>query len=371
MDASLLSLLADLEMALAAGNPARHIQALNAITGLFVTSADSLARTHVTVYDAVLQRLLSVADPEARAGVARALAPVPNAPRGSIVLLACDAIDVARPVLRHSEALEEADLVAIAAEADQPHLLAISRRRHLGETVTDLLIERGDAKVLHATAGNAGAAISEQGFGMLVARSDRDPLLQQVVGLRADLPPHHFKLLIEKAAREVRVMLVQHAGRENLRALDRLVGAATAQLDLQAAADVQARRRGYAAAIDTVTALVQDGRLDEATLVGFARSGETEAAVCALSALTRLPLDAVETAMNGERSGGLVLIVRALNFTWPTAQALLRLRPGGLPSRGGLDALEAEFQGMTPATARRALRFMVTRDGGRAAMMAA
>jgi uncharacterized protein (DUF2336 family) len=81
------------------------------------------------------------------------LAPIANAPPRTIHKLAFDdEIEVAGPVLSQSERLTEAALIESAKLKGQDHMLAISRRRTLGEAVTDILIERGDQQVLLSTA---------------------------------------------------------------------------------------------------------------------------------------------------------------------------------------------------------------------------
>lgn len=367
MSQSLNALLVDLDASISLSDPMRHVRSLKGITSLFVTSADRLAETHVAVYDAVMQRLLSVVETDTRASVARVLATMPNAPRESINLLARDHISVAAPILADSQRLSDQDLVDIAKEVGQQHLLAISGRKALGSDLTDVLVTRGDRAVLRSAARNPGAAFSDDGFGTLVQRSERDPMLQQVVGLRADLPSHHFKLLIEKAAKDVKALLLHRVGRENIGALDKLVHAASVTLD----EETLTQRRDYTAAVDAIARVAECGKLNEATIASLARSGKFEEVVCALSGLTKLPIDAVETALCADKNGGLILMVRALNFTWPTVRLILRLRPQGSPARGDMDELLVEFQDMTPATAKRALRFMVARDTNRVAMMAA
>lgn len=367
MNQPLSELLADLEAAISQNDPLRHVRSLKGITSLFVTSADSLAESHIDVYDAVMKRLLSVVETDTRASVARVLASIPNAPRQSINMLARDHISVAAPVLAESPRLSERDLVDIASQAGQQHLLAIAGRKQLTPVVTDVLVVRGDRAVLRSTARNPGASFSDDGFGTLVQRSERDPMLQQIVGLRADLPAHHFKLLIEKAAKDVKALLLYRVGRENIGALDKLVHAAAVTLD----EETLSQRRDYTAAVDAIARVAECGKLNEATIASLARSGKFEEVVCALSGITKLPIDAVETALCADKNGGLILMVRAMNFTWATVRLILRLRPQGAPARGDMEDLLREFQDMTPATAKRALRFMVARDTNRVAMMAA
>jgi uncharacterized protein (DUF2336 family) len=366
MSLSLHALLQELEDAIAQNDPLRHVRSLRGITNLFVTTADSLVEQHVEIYDAVMKRLLAVVDTDVRAKCARILAPVDNAPSETIKLLARDHITVAAPILAESNRLSDDELAEIAKDVGQQHLLAISGRKKLATEVTDVLVSRGDRMVLRSTARNPGATFSDEGFGTLVQRSERDPALQQIVGLRADLPAHHFKILIEKAAKDVKSLLVHRASRDNLGALDKLVTAAAAKLD----EEMQMTQRDYTAAVDAIARVAECGKLNEQTVASIARTGKFEEVVCALSALTKLPIDAVENAMLADKSGGLILIVRALNFTWPTVRNVLRLRPQGMPSRGDLEDLLHEFLDMTPQTARRALRFMVTRDTNRHMMAA-
>jgi hypothetical protein len=67
--------------------------------------------------------------------------------------------------------LGEGDLIASASQQGQDHPLAIAQRETISEKVTDILIERGEQKVVHGVAKNAGARISDDGFGKLVLRS--------------------------------------------------------------------------------------------------------------------------------------------------------------------------------------------------------
>jgi uncharacterized protein (DUF2336 family) len=65
------------------------------------------------------------------------LAPVNNAPINVVNTLARDdEIAIAAPVLSLSDRLTTADLIEIAMAKSQAHLLAISKRSSLGESLT-------------------------------------------------------------------------------------------------------------------------------------------------------------------------------------------------------------------------------------------
>src|SRR5262249_62171962 len=111
------------------------------------------------------------------------------------------------PVLTQSPQLDNAALVENARTKSQQHLLAISKRKSLAETVTDVLVERGDRQVALSAAENPGAKFSEAGYIRLVKRAEGDDQLAQSVGSRAEIPRHHFLRILAKASQAVRAKL--------------------------------------------------------------------------------------------------------------------------------------------------------------------
>ena len=202
-------LIDQLEQAIGDNDFARRAEVLRKVTDLLVLRSGKFSEDQIALFDTVMGKLLDNIESTARARFGGRIAKLPDAPRGVVRQLAFDAaIEVAGPVLTHSERLDAGTLVDNAKTQSQDHLLAISGRKTLGTVVTDVLVKRGDRAVLRSTARNPGASFSDDGFGTLVHRSERDPTLQQIVGLRSDLPAHHFKLLIEKAAKDVKALLL-------------------------------------------------------------------------------------------------------------------------------------------------------------------
>src|SRR5262249_22152442 len=149
--------------------------ALWRITDLFIASAEQFNDEHVGLFDDVIGRLAATIEADARAKLARRLAPVPNAPvRVSRALAADPDIAIAQPMLRHSERLDESLLVDTASTRGQQHLLAIAQRKALSESVTDVLVARGDREVVRSVAANQGARFSNAAFRALVTRSSAD-----------------------------------------------------------------------------------------------------------------------------------------------------------------------------------------------------
>src|SRR5262249_55672725 len=204
-----------------------------------------------------------------------------------------DAIDVAGPVLTRSAQLDNVALVENARTKSQQHLLAISKRKTLAETVTDVLVERGDRQVALSAAQNPGAKFSEAGYIRLVKRAEGDDQLAQTVGSRAEVPRHHFLRLLAKASQAVRVKL-EAANQQKASEVQRAV--AKAATEIQAASS-----HNYAAANALVGAMKAGGRLRESDIEAFARAHQFEETTAALAILSELPTDAVERAIVHDR----------------------------------------------------------------------
>jgi uncharacterized protein (DUF2336 family) len=126
------SFLQELDNAVLRGSAESRQRALWYATDLLITGR--YTDDEIWMFGEVIGRLEQDIEIAARAQLARRLARVDNAPIRIINKLAFDdSIDVAGPVLRHSERLDARALVANVRSKSQQHLLAISQRRSIGE----------------------------------------------------------------------------------------------------------------------------------------------------------------------------------------------------------------------------------------------
>src|SRR3546814_5986557 len=90
--------------------------------------------------------------------------------------LARDAEDVvACPVLEFSPLLSEEDLLEIIASAGlSSRLCAISRRRNLGEAISDAIVQRNDREAVSELLANGSAQIREETLDSLIAASVKE-----------------------------------------------------------------------------------------------------------------------------------------------------------------------------------------------------
>ena len=157
------SLLQELDEAISRGSKESRLRALWHATDVLV--AGQYSEESIWVFGEIIDRLTQELEMEVRAELSQRLANCRNAPVDLINRLANHgSIDVARPVLRQSERLDNPALVSIATTGSQQHLLAISERRSIDEPVTDVLVRRGNREVLHSLTRNPGARFSHHGF---------------------------------------------------------------------------------------------------------------------------------------------------------------------------------------------------------------
>lgn len=320
----------ELEDALAHGPADRRAKTLRRVTDLFVFGSSHFSGDHVALFDGVFHHLIADIDASARAMLADRLKDVANAPAGVIRTLAFDdSISVAAPILSTSNRIDNATLVENARTKSQDHLLAISRRLNLVETVTDVLVERGNRDVVLSVARNAGAKISETGYLRLVKRSEGDDELAQSVGSRPEISRHGFLKLLTTASKAVRLAL-EAAHPEIAGDIRNAVARAATEIQAKAAT----ASRDYGAARTLVKSLRDSNRLSEIEIDEFARAGKFEETAVALAVLCTLPVEAVERAMVMDREEGILIVAKAIDLSWPTARAVLNLCAG----KGGIAA---------------------------------
>lgn len=346
------NLLEELQSALAHGTVARRVETLRRVTDLFIDNAVDYSDEHVRVFDDVFQCLIEQIETSAKALLAGRLAPVQAAPPKIIRTLALDdVIEVAGPVLTKSERLDEMTLLEIARSKSQAHLKAISLRRVLSETLTDVLVTRGNEDVVQSTVNNHGAQLSEGSLTDLVSRAERDDDLAACIGLRPDLPRHHYLKLIAKASLSVRRKL-EAAHPE----LADEVSSAVQEAAQRVRAATMTRQTEMAHAL--VKSLHDDGRLNEFQVTTFAEQGKFDETNAGLAALAGVSVETAEKMMIESRSEGVMILAKVAGMQWSSVRAIIALREklsGG--SQTDMLTLRDTYEALRSSTAQQVLRF--------------
>jgi uncharacterized protein (DUF2336 family) len=353
-------LIKDVEFAISRQSVHNRTASLQDVTRLFAGQAASYTNEQIALFDDVISRLAAEIELAARIELAEALAPIPNAPPTIIRKLACDeAIEVAGPVLTQSERLDDEALVASARTLGQAHLLAISRRKIVAETVTDILVERGDNAVVSSIVRNAGAKFSDSGFGVLVQRSARDDGIAIDLGLRPEIPRHHFLKLLSLASERVRSRLEQ-ANPQAAAEIRRVVHEVTIKTQAKSIAE----SFEYSKALQRVESLSVEGPLNERHIMSLAAASKFEDTVVALAHLSKVNIGVVERALLQERTELLLSLLKSVGLNWPTVKTVLQLRSQSrMMSAADVEQCLAAYERLKPQTAELVVRFHSKRNG--------
>ncbi|MCC8940753.1 DUF2336 domain-containing protein [Bradyrhizobium sp. Arg68] len=346
------SIIAELEDAVRDGTSARRVQTLRRVTDLFLNDGDRLNDEQVKVFDDVLCLLVARVETRARAELSKRLAPLDYAPFEVIQYLAWDDdISVAGEVLTHSSRLSPEALREIASTKGQDHLFAISARENLPEAVTDVIIGRGEDRVIRRLAKNASAQFSDDGYSNIVARAEQDDELVEILGLRLDLPAKLLHDLLARAKATVRARLLAIAPpavRDDIRQV----------LDHIAEQEAATPRRNYGIAEEYVKLMKQLNELDDAAVYKFAEAGKFDEVTVALAVLNDMPIVMVERLMLGLRSDLLLIPCRSARLNWPTVESILRRRPLPHPlDEATLEIAQRDYRRLSLETAQRTVRF--------------
>lgn len=355
------SFLRDLDEAVSRGTPESRAKALWHTTDLMI--AGRFSDDEIWTFGEVVTRLADEIEVAARAQLSERLARFDRAPANIINKLAFDdAIEVAGPVLRESKQLETYALVANACTKSQAHMLSISQRENIEERVTDELVTRGNQEVVTSVAKNNGARFSDFGFLHMVQRAEGDSILAEQLGLRKDIPRHVFQQLIAKATDDVKQRLLGERP-------EMAVHIQSSVTDL--AGELQSKfgpsSRGHFVAKRVVSTQHRLGNLNETSISNYARSHRLEEVTIGLSLLCALPSDVIERVMLDRNREMLLILCKALDFSWDTTMALLFL--GAKDHRitaSDLSDLESEYARLNIETSKSVLSFYQSRKSGAA-----
>jgi uncharacterized protein (DUF2336 family) len=161
---------------------------LRQVTDMFMESPDDLNEREIAYFGEIMGGMVHKVETMVRQHVSETLSSVGNAPHDLILSLANDELEVALPVLKNSGVLKDEDLVGIAEEQSQEHLNAIAQRESVGESVTDVLVVKGDDTVLCTLADNTNAQFPWGGMETIVERAKDNDNLELSLSKRRDVP---------------------------------------------------------------------------------------------------------------------------------------------------------------------------------------
>jgi uncharacterized protein (DUF2336 family) len=337
-------------------SPDKRRELLEEVTDLFLEQPAAHSDRESELFGDVMAKVAYQVEMQVRQRLAERLAKVAEAPHDLIVTLANDEIEVAGPILRHSGVLRDEDLVKVAREKGQGHLLAVSQRESVSEAVSEVLVERGNDQVLVALANNAGAEFSRDTMANLVAKSEKIEALHKPLLERHDLPPDMMHNMFWWVSSALREYIASQTGVDES-VLEEVLDETRADIESQ----IRANESDLLRAARKVRQMHRAGQLNEIALVHFLRQKETPSFIVAFALMCDVDMTTARRILFDPGHEGLAIACKAVGFDRSTFSAIVLLGDENGEKRTHSAKQVANlmklFDRMPPDNAKRTLRF--------------
>jgi len=311
---------------------------------LYSYVSDRCDDEQVAQYDEVLCQLAELVETEARAHVAKLLAPLDRAPGNVVVKLANDEIQVAQPLLEFSNVLSDDDLIEIVMNQSEDHRVAIAGRQQVTERVGDAIVEHGQTASVQRLVRNANAELGPQVLGRLVERATTDAEIAADLRGRED---------IDWKSLGGRINIVGDKVMETIAAIDPKIDPVTVGKVSAVVYNRMRNRAGFNSqdwkvAYNQVKALSDRKQLDERALIRFARFGYGHHTAAALTMLLRVGPEVFVKWLAMQDYVAITVALRALGIQPDLFEAMIASMPWrDLPSQADLQNVRRRFEALS------------------------
>ena len=157
------------------GSSEKRRELLRQITDVFLADPPERTDRESELFDEIIGAVAADLETQVRIELARKVA-VSNVPvQRTARRLAMDVIEVARPVLEHSKALSEADLIDVIKAKSQDHMMAVTKRPNIGENVSSALVAKGEDRVVASLLENRTARMNRETYERVAERAEVSP----------------------------------------------------------------------------------------------------------------------------------------------------------------------------------------------------
>lgn len=336
---------------------------LREVTDLFFDAPPAPESGAHSQFDAVLQSLASQTALGAREELAKRFAGSPLAPKGLILQLAQDAIEVAGPILSQSGVLSDEDLVTIVHEKGQAHMRAIATRADVPERVSHAIVERGDDHTVARLVRNDGANLSRETFETVAKRAETTELLHAPLVERQNTPPDLLNDLMMVVETELRQQILDRFESLDPGILEAALAASRQRIEARISED-----KDIAEARKYINKCKVRRELDGALLVRLLREKKHIHFCVGFAELSGVDYEAAKRALEHESPDGLALICKAAGIEKALFVTVAVLRSGASADAfGEAHFVGAAYENLSTADAERAMRFWKMRKGAAAA----
>lgn len=341
---------------------------LNKVADLFLEHKPASGTKLHTDFDHVMQSLCEAVSEKLRAQTAHKLAFTQDGPRGLLLKLATDAIEVAAPILQNSESLTDEDLICIIERKGADHATAIADRQNLSPAVSHAIAKAEHDGALGRLLTNTGAKIDRQTFEIATLRAEDNLSLQDALVSRHNTPLDLLADLIPVVERVVREQIIARFEEVDERVLEAAMTASHERL-----AQRFADEKVLAEAQQRLSAKQQRRPLDGALLVSLLKDKCLDEFLIAFSEMASVTHQTAKRALAHSSPDGVALLCKAAGLRKAEFVTIAILGRGHYADNDAFEQdLDARFNAakalaqiydeLSPAAAQRAVRFIKVRE---------
>lgn len=329
---------------------------LREVTDMFMESSDTLNEREISYFGEIMTGIVGQVETMVRQHLSETISSVSNAPHDLILSLANDELDVAFSVLQNSEVLQDNDLVEIAEKRSQEHLNAIAQRAAVDESITDVLVKKGNETVLGTLAGNIGAHFSRGGMETIVERAKDNDNLELSLVKRKDIPSDLAQDVFWRVSTAMREKILSASEELDESQVDEL---------FQKAEEWFAEQKGKGVLDPAEKFIVRKEKmdqLDEGLLLTQARQDKLPEFIAGLGRLANINTDIVRQAVFDPESEKLAIICKAAEIDFDVfGEFIYCINLNAETEEKDMEALLGVYKRFDTKTAQRTLRFLRTR----------
>ncbi len=259
----------------------------------------------------ILISLLRHAEKNLKQAIAERFAAIDSAPLRIILEFINDDIDIAKPILTYSKALNDLDLLYIIQSRDSPFWQAIALRENLGEIVVETLADTKDISTAKNLIDNETIGFSDYTAGQIATLAkDNDILIEALINRSLDKQGDFAKQIYAYASENLKQAIIQKCGRisdETIQKLDDV---------LEEFTDVTPHHFMPTSSMMKAAELFQErGKLTTSLMVNTLKRGQISSFIAQFSKFVNLPVAVVVPMLQQKNGQGLSIAARAYGIS--------------------------------------------------------
>lgn len=311
---------------------------------LYSYVSDRCDDEQVAQYDDVLCQLAELVEAEARAHVAKLLAPLDRAPGNVVVRLANDTLEVAQPLLEFSNVLSDDDLIDIIANQSEAHRVAIAGRPAVADRVGEAIVTHGAEPSVTRLVKNPNAELGAETLKKLVEKAAADAELAATLRGREDIDWKSLAGQIELVGDKVMETISRIAPRIDPVTVGKVSAVVYNRMRNRAGFSGQEWKVAY----NQVKALADRKQLDEKALTRFARFGYGHHTAAALSIMLRIQPEVFVKWLAMQDYVAITVALRALGVPPDLFEAMIASMPWrDLPMQDEIGNVRKRFEALS------------------------